>query len=57
MLGQNLNNIKDIEFNINQNNITCSINNIKINVITKIDGYIIAICEKINNISKNKKDY
>lgn len=45
MKGTNLNNIKNIEFSIN-NNITCGDPNVNIKLIKDIDNYIIAICTK-----------
>lgn len=46
MLGTNLNNILDIEFNIINNKVKSNINDINIGVINDIDGYIISYCEK-----------
>ena len=46
MLGENLNNIKNVEFTITKNKIFCSDSNVKLKTINNIDGYIISICEK-----------
>ncbi len=47
MLGDNLNNIKNIEFTINNNTISCSDPKTKFTIINSIDGYIISVCERI----------
>ena len=47
MLGDNLNNIKNIEFTINKNNVSCSDSNTKFKIINTIDDYIISFCERI----------
>lgn len=49
MLGTNLFNIKNIEFNIDKNTITSSISNLNIKLNYDISGYIIAIIEKVGN--------
>ena len=47
MLGTNLNNIKNIEFNIHNNKITCNSKlNLDIKLIYNINNYVIAIIEK-----------
>lgn len=43
-LGINLNHIKDIEFEINNNIIKCNKHNFEFKLIYEIDNYIIAIC-------------
>ena len=47
MLGYNLNNIKNIEFTINKNNVSCSDSKTKFKIINTIDDYIISFCERI----------
>ena len=47
MLGDNLNNIKNIEFTIIKNNVSCSDSNTKFKIINTIDDYIISFCERI----------
>ncbi len=47
MLGTNLNNILEVEFSINKNNIVCSENNVVCGFINDIDGYIISYTKKI----------
>ena len=46
MLGENLNNILNVEFTINDNIVYCSDKNTKVGFINDIEGYIIAYCEK-----------
>ncbi len=45
MLGTNLNNILDIEFNISNNNIICSDSNINAYFINELDDYVISYIE------------
>lgn len=45
-LGTNLNNIKEIEFSINNNIIKCNKSNFDFKLMYDIDNYIIAVCEK-----------
>ena len=47
MLGDNLNNIKNIEFTINGDIISCSDPKTKFNIINTTPGYVISICERI----------
>ena len=47
MLGEDLSNIKNVEFTIKNNNIICSDPMAKFKIINNIYGYIIAICERI----------
>ena len=49
MKGTNLNNIKNVEFTINKNEIICSDKNVKVKIINIINNYIIAICEEYKN--------
>lgn len=46
MLGDNLNNIKNVEFQVNDNIVSCSDPKAKFNIINTIDGYVISICER-----------
>ena len=46
MKGTNLNDISNVEFIINNDNITCSDNNVNIGLIKDISDYIISYCEK-----------
>ena len=46
-IGSNLNNLKSVEFNINNNSITCSDSSVEIIINTEIEGYIIAFCQDI----------
>lgn len=46
MLGDNLNNIKNVEFQVNDNIVSCSDPKTKFNIINTIDGYVISICER-----------
>lgn len=47
MLGTNLNNILEVEFIIKNDKIYCNDENIKVEFINDIKGYIIAYCEKL----------
>lgn len=47
MLGDNLNNIKNVEFTINEDIVSCSDSKTKFNIINAIDGYVISTCERI----------
>ena len=46
MKGENLDNIKNIEFKIENDIVACSDKNVIAKIIRNIDNYIIAICEK-----------
>ena len=46
MLGDNLNNIKNVEFQVDENIVSCSDPKTKFNIINTIDGYVISICER-----------
>jgi 4'-phosphopantetheinyl transferase len=46
MLGTNMNDVFQIEFEIINNNVSCSDNNVKVGFIDDIEGYIIAYCER-----------
>ncbi len=46
LLGNNLNNILNVEFTIKDNKVTCSDESVTSKFINDIDGYVIAYCEK-----------
>ena len=46
MKGNNLNNIKNVEFNIINNNVICSDKNVSAYFINDLKDYVIAVCEK-----------
>ena len=48
-LGTNLNNIKEIEFELNNNIVKSNIDGYEFKLIHEIDNYVIAICEKQDN--------
>lgn len=47
MLGTNLNNILQVEFDIKDNKIYCNDTKVKVGFINDVKGYVIAYCEKI----------
>lgn len=47
MRGENLNNIKNIEFEIKHNKIICSDKTVELKLIKSINNYIIAFCEEL----------
>ena len=45
-IGTNLNNIRNVEFNIKKNTIQCSDKNFNFKLLYPIDNYVIAVCKK-----------